>query len=239
MAQAKRCAPFDRAIPAGYSALPRLRERGEGSREGATPMSAPPRDVQDEELVQRAQGGDREAFSLLVRRYEDRVFRLASRIVGDPDDAEDVLQETFLSAYRGLSAFKGESRFSTWIFRITTNAALMRLRKRRPDVVSLDAPADLEGAPELHEIRDWTATPEEALADGEARQAMDAAIAELPTEQRAVFLLRDVEGLSNGEVADSLGLTVPAVKSRLHRARLLLRDRLQSFFTGGPAGCGF
>jgi len=185
----------------------------------------------DASLVTRAQAGDGDAFGVLVRRYEARVFRLVRRIVGD-DEAEDALQETFLSAWRALPRFAGASTFSTWIYRIASNAALMRLRKRRPDIVSLDAPVpgrdDESTVP--RELVDWGPTPEDALADTETRTAMDAAIAALPPEQRAAFLLRDVEGLDNADAAAALELTVPAFKARVHRARLFLRDRLDRHF---------
>lgn len=185
----------------------------------------------DASLVARAQAGDGEAFGVLVRRYESRIYRLVRRIVGD-DEAEDALQETFLSAWRALPRFAGASTFSTWIYRIATNAALMRVRKRRPDVVSLDAPVatgDDAGAP-ARELVDWGPTPEDALADAETRAAMDEAIAALPAEQRAAFLLRDVEGLANADAAAALELSVPAFKARVHRARLFLRDRLDRHF---------
>ena len=186
----------------------------------------------DASLVARAQAGDGDAFGVLVRRYEARVYRLVRRIVGE-DEAEDALQETFLSAWRALPRFAGASTFSTWIYRIATNAALMRLRKRRGDTVSLDAPAfaaeDADVPP--RELVDWGPTPEDALADAETRAAMDAAIAALPPEQRAAFLLRDVEGVANADAAAALDLSVPAFKARVHRARLFLRDRLDRHFT--------
>jgi RNA polymerase sigma-70 factor (ECF subfamily) len=195
-----------------------------------------PRDLEDAALVERAQAGDSLSFDELVRRYEGKVFHLSRRILGDPDEAEDALQETFLSAYRGLPHFKRESKFSTWIFRIATNAALMRLRKRRPDVISLDQPkaSDGEGETIPMDLKDWSATPEEELIDQETREAMEEAIAALPPDLRAIFLLRDVEGMSNEEAAESTGLSLAAAKSRLHRARLFLRDRLQRHFDGRP-----
>jgi RNA polymerase sigma-70 factor (ECF subfamily) len=192
----------------------------------------------DEELVRSAQGGDQDAFSALVRRYEGKVYHLARRIVRDEDDAQDVLQEAFLSAFRGLRNFKLESTFSTWIFRIATNAALMRLRKRRGDTISIDhrpASFDGEGEGEPMALRDWSATPDEELIDDETREVMERAIAELPPDLRTVFFLRDVEEQSNQQVAEALDLSVPAVKSRLHRARLQLRDRLHRYFQGRPA----
>ncbi len=191
-------------------------------------------DVDDASLVARAQDGDGDAFGVLVRRYEARIYRLVRRIVGD-DEAEDVLQETFLSAWRALPKFAGHSTFSTWLYRIATNAALMRVRKRRPDLVSLDASSD-ESAP-ARDLVDWGPTPEQALADGETRAAMDEAIAALPPEQRAAFLLRDVEELGNAEAAAALELSVPAFKARVHRARLFLRDRLDHHF-GEPVRWG-
>ena len=186
----------------------------------------------DTTLVERAQQGADEAFGQLVQRYQDRIYRLVRRIVGDAE-AEDALQETFLSAWRALPRFKGDAAFSTWIYRIATNAALMRLRKRRPDVVSLDAPLrDAEGAETAgaQEIRDWSATPDEDLINDETRVAMEKAIAELPDDWRVAFMLRDVEEMSNADAAAALDLSVPAFKARVHRARLFLRDRLDRHF---------
>jgi RNA polymerase sigma-70 factor (ECF subfamily) len=200
--------------------------------------SAAPADASsdpDRDLVLRAQAGDTRAFGELVERYQGRVFALTRRILKDEDEAEDALQETFLSAFRGLAKFKREAKFSTWIFRIASNAALMRLRKRRGDTVSLDAPLDEEStddAAPTRDLRDWSRTPEEELLNKETREAMDRAIAELPADQAAVFQLRDVEGLSNEEAAEALGTSVAAAKSRLHRARLFLRGRLDRHFAG-------
>ena len=191
-------------------------------------------DEDDASLVTRAQAGDGEAFGALVRRYEARTYRLVRRIVGD-DEAEDALQETFLSAWRALPRFAGASSFSTWLYRIATNAALMRVRKRRPDVVPLDAPVagDDDGHTIPRELVDWGPTPEQTLSDVELRAALDEAIAALPAEQRAAFLLRDVEELGNAEAATALELSVPAFKARVHRARLFLRDRLDRRFRDG------
>lgn len=189
-------------------------------------------DDDDTTLVERAKTGADDAFAVLVRRYTDRVYRLVRRIVGD-SEAEDALQETFLSAWRALPRFKGDSAFSTWLYRIATNAALMRLRKRRPDVVSLDAPlkdSEGEATTVAQEIRDWSATPDEELLTGETREAMESAIQALPEDWRVAFLLRDVEGMSNTDAAETLELSVPAFKARVHRARLFLRDRLDRHF---------
>jgi RNA polymerase sigma-70 factor (ECF subfamily) len=194
--------------------------------------------IDDATLVARAQAGASEEFGRLVERYQDRVYRLVRRIVGD-DEAEDALQETFLSAWRALPRFKGDAAFSTWIYRIATNAALMRLRKRRPDVISLDAPRrgdEGEDSPSTLELRDWSATPDEELINEQTREAMEDAIARLPADWRAAFLLRDVEGMSNGDAAAALELSVPAFKARVHRARLFLRDRLDRHFGARPPG---
>ena len=192
----------------------------------------------DATLVERAREGSGDDFGVLVRRYQDRVYRLVRRIVGDLE-AEDALQETFISAWRALPRFKGDAAFSTWLYRIATNAALMRLRKRRPDVVSLDAPLkDSEGEATTiaQEIRDWSATPDEELVDDETRLAMEQAIAALPDDWRVAFLLRDVEEMSNTDAAAALEVSVPAFKARVHRARLFLRDRLDRHFGRGRAG---
>lgn len=212
-----------------------LRASMSDERDPAAPASRP-RDLEDGALVERAQSGDTSAFDELTRRYEGRVFNLVRRILGDADEAEDALQETFLSAYRGLPRFKREAKFSTWIFRIATNAALMRLRKRRPDVVSLDQPVGGDGESDAlpPDVPDWGRTPDQELIDQETREAMDQAIAALPPELKAVFLLRDVEGMSNEEAAEATGLSLAAAKSRLHRARLFLRDRLHRHFTVRP-----
>jgi len=184
----------------------------------------------DEDLVRLAQGGDNRAFDELVRRYKDKVFRLAFKILRHEDDAAEALQDAFLSAYRGLSRFKVESTFSTWLYRIATNASLMKYRKRREHHVSLEQSQSSDENAESLQLPDWTTQPLNELLDAETREVMDEGIQRLPEELRTVFVLRDVEGLSNAEVADILHLTVAAVKSRLHRARIALRDRLNRYF---------
>jgi RNA polymerase sigma-70 factor (ECF subfamily) len=181
----------------------------------------------DQELVRRAQADDERAFGELVNRYEAKVYSLSLRMLRNPEDAEDVLQDTFLRAYRGLKSFQGNSTFSTWIYRIAANSALMRLRKKQLPTVSIED-ADEREAP--LNIVDWRPGPVEQLLTEETREAMEQAIEALPPEFRQVFILRDVEELSNAEVADVLDLSVAAVKSRLHRARLKVRNRLISHF---------
>ena len=186
----------------------------------------------DIELVHAAQRGDQRAFAQLVENYEARVYNLARKMMRDPQDAEDVLQETFISVFRHLKDFQGESSFSTWLYRIATNASLMKLRGRKTPPLSLDEPVESEdGASALpREIVDWGVTPEEALLSGEVRAQMDAAVGALPESLRAVFVLRDIEGLSVQETADVLSISVPNVKTRLHRARLMLRESLSEYF---------
>lgn len=192
----------------------------------------------DEELIDRIIAGRGELLEELISRYEDRVYALAFRMTGNRQDAEDVLQDTFLNVVRSLGGFRGGSSFSTWLYRIATNAALTRLRqlKRR----NMGEEEFLDGVYSLKQtaagntmLTDWSLEPENRLLDREARTMMDQAIGELPEIYRAVFVLRDVEGLPAAEVADILELSVPAVKSRLHRARLYLRNRLSDYFSGG------
>ena len=186
--------------------------------------------MEDAELVRVAQGGDTKAFDELVKRYRDKVYRLSFKILRHEEDASEALQDAFLSAYRGLKNFKAESTFSTWLYRIATNASLMKYRRRREGHISLEQSQSPEGGGEPLQIPDWTAQPLTDLLNSETREAMEDGIQKLPEELRTVFVLRDVEGLSNAEVAEVLNLSVAAVKSRLHRARIALRDRLNRYF---------
>jgi RNA polymerase sigma-70 factor (ECF subfamily) len=188
--------------------------------------------VDDElELVARARTGDTASFSILLRRYEGKIFRLAMNITQNREDAEDVLQEAFLKAYEHLDQFQGNSRFYTWIVRIAVNQALMKLRKRRSDrAVSLDEQIDTGEDTVVREIAAWDPDPEERFSQAELHGILTGAIDELSPIYRTVFTLRDVDGLSTEETAEALDLTVPAVKSRLLRARLQLRDKLTRFF---------
>jgi RNA polymerase sigma-70 factor (ECF subfamily) len=184
----------------------------------------------DEALVRRAQAGDNRAFDELVERYRDKVYRLSFKILRHEEDAAEALQDAFLSAYRGLKNFKAESTFSTWLYRIATNASLMKYRKRREGHVSLEQSQSSEEGAEALQLPDWSTQPVQELLDTETRQVMDEGIERLSEELRTVFVLRDVEGLSNAEVSEVLGLSVAAVKSRLHRARIELRERLNRYF---------
>jgi len=188
------------------------------------------KDVADEQLVRQAQADDTRAFDELVNRYRDRVYRLAFRILRHEEDAAEALQDAFLSAFRGIKKFKAESTFSTWLYRVATNAALMRYRRRREPHLSLEQSQSSNPDAEPLEVPDWSAQPLEELLDQETREVMEAGVARLPEDLRTVFALRDVEGMSNAEVAEVLEISVPAVKSRLHRARSGLREELDRYF---------
>jgi RNA polymerase sigma-70 factor (ECF subfamily) len=185
----------------------------------------------DAALVARARQGDASAFEQLVQKYERRIFRLAKNITNNDEDAEDVLQETFLKAYSHLDGFQGNSKFYTWLVRIAVNEALMKLRKRRSDkTVSLDEGVDTGEETMVREIAVWEDDPEQKYSQEEIRAILHEAIASLRPAFRTVFILRDIEELSTEETANLLDLSIPAVKSRLLRARLQLRERLTRFF---------
>lgn len=187
--------------------------------------------IDESALVELARQGDDAAFSELVNRYNRKVFRLAKNITQNDEDAEDVLQDAFLKAYTHLDGFHGDSKFYTWIVRIAVNEALMKLRKRRSDkTVSLDEEIDTGEEQVTREIAVWDGDPEQKYGQTELRQILDEAIQGLKPTFRAVFQLRDVEELSTEETAEALDLSVPAVKSRLLRARLQLRERLTRVF---------
>jgi len=182
-------------------------------------------------LVAQAREGVPEAFNELAERYQRNIFRLAQNITQNREDAEDVLQETFLKAYEHLPEFHGDSKFYTWIVRIAVNEALMKLRKRKWDkTVWLDEPVNTGEDTVAREIAVWEDNPEERYSKDELHDILDKAVNGLAAPYRTVFVLRDMEGLSTEETAQALDLTVPAVKSRLLRARLQLRDKLTAFF---------
>ncbi|HET7259495.1 MAG TPA: sigma-70 family RNA polymerase sigma factor [Candidatus Acidoferrum sp.] len=186
-------------------------------------------------LVAAAKKGDLAAFEELVSRYERKIFRLTMNITGNREDAEDAMQDAFLKSYSHLNTFQGDSRFYTWLVRIAANEALMRLRKRRPNQFSLDEP--VAGDEDLipRELQDWGPGPEQRFAQTEMREILSSVIEELEPEYRMVFVLRDIEELSTEDTASVLGLSVPAVKSRLLRARLKLRQKLNRYFLQGGA----
>jgi len=181
--------------------------------------------------LEALQSGNQEEFSRLVDAYSVKIYRLAIKMLNQQQDAEDVLQETFYKAYRGLKSFDGRSKLSTWLFRIATNEALMVLRRKHPDIVSIDEPLETEeGEQEPVQIVDWCCLPENELLSEESRGRLDEAVQKLPESLRVVFLLRDINDLSTHETAEVLGLSDTAVKTRLSRARLRLREELSVYF---------
>lgn len=184
----------------------------------------------DDNLVRFAQLEDNRAFDELVRRYKQRVYGLTYKILRHEEDAAEALQDTFLSAFRGLKKFKAQAMFSTWLYRIAANASLMKLRKRRANHVSLDQPHTWDDDDETLDITDPARLPLEELLDHETHDYLADGFRQLPGDLSVVFRLRDLEERSNAEVAAMMGLTIAAVKSRLHRARLFLRNRLGRYF---------
>ena len=175
--------------------------------------------------------GDRAEFARLVDAYSSPIYRLGLRMLGNPQDAEDVLQNTFLSVLTHISEFEGRSSLATWLYRIAANEALMLLRRKKPQV-NLD---DVEAADDAEDrlpaqFVDWSAVPEDQLLAGEGKQVLERAIERLPEPMRLVFLLRDVEGLSIKETAEALNLSETNVKTRLLRARLFLREQLSAYY---------
>ena len=185
----------------------------------------------DVTLVARAKEGDASAFEQLVKQYDRQIFRIAQHITQNREDAEDIVQDAFLKAYQKLEQFQGNSKFYTWLVRIAVNESLMRLRKRRAGkMVSIDEDIETEEGSIPRDLADWSPNPEQMYGQSELGDILRKTIQGLPPGFRTVFVLRDVENLSTEETAETLGLSVPAVKSRLLRARLQLRERLSRYF---------
>lgn len=204
-----------------------------------TPVKAPELDSQtDAQLIRASRAGDRAAFTALVRRYEETVYRFAFKVCRDREKADETLQDTFITVFRKLSSFDGKAKFSTWLYTVVTNHCLMKRRKRRlqeledPLEAYDEPPARDDGAPGKPVPR-WDETPADIAHNRQLREALDRAIGRLPLEYRAVFVLRDVEGNSNEETATILKISVEATKSRLRRARAFLRDQLHPYVTPG------
>ena len=197
------------------------------------PAATPP--VTDEELVTRARAKDFGAFEQLVDRYEDKVYRLAFRFVRNETEAKEIVQDTFLSVWRKLDTFKGDAQFGSWVYRVAANAALMRLRsqRRHPEVSTEELPIDFldtYGQIPTGGDNNWARRPDDELQSDELRRRIQAAVDELPEIYKTVFLIRDVEGLSTEETGEILDISVPTVKTRLHRARIALRDHISTYF---------
>ncbi|MBN8548859.1 MAG: sigma-70 family RNA polymerase sigma factor [Deltaproteobacteria bacterium] len=191
--------------------------------------SATPLEVTDAQLVELFRKGDKDSFVELLNRYSEKVHNLSIRITRSEEDAEEVLQDVFVTVYNKIDKFEGKSAFSSWLYRITVNTSFMKLRKRKQNnSISIE-----EVSPGIRD--NWVGSRSDAsdmnyiCSRHELRDELEKAIAKLPEEYRVIFVLRDVDGLSNQEVGEILSLSVPAVKSRLHRSRLMLRKRLQKF----------
>lgn len=187
----------------------------------------------DADLVEALRREEPEAVERLVERYVDRVYRLALRITGSKEDAEEVAQDALWTAGRKINTFKGDSAFGSWLYRITANTAYMKLRSRKSKAreVALDdvLPALDERGVHFEPMDDWSRRVDEEALRGELRGVLEQAIDDLPPDYRTVLVLHDVEGLPNPEIAEALGLSLPAVKSRVHRSRLFLRKRLSQY----------
>jgi RNA polymerase sigma-70 factor (ECF subfamily) len=189
---------------------------------------------EDLRLVSAALDGSYDAFEALVTRYQDKAYRLAWSLVKDDSDANDVVQDAFLNVYRKLDSYNGDAAFSSWIYRIIVNTALMKLRKqKRRSEVAMDAlsPSFLDDGHHAFTVPEWQVRADEAVENKELREKILAAIDDLEPKYQTVFVLKEIEGLSLKEVGDIMDLTVPAVKSRLHRARLYLRASLERYVT--------
>jgi RNA polymerase sigma-70 factor, ECF subfamily len=198
------------------------------------------RKLSERSLIASARHGDARAFSELVRRYEQTVYRYSFKLCRDREKAEETFQDTFINVYRKLGTFDGRSRFSTWLYAIVTNNCLMRHRRRKireieESLEALESPATSPDGKFVHEIARWEKTPADIVLDKELRAQIEKAIAKLPPEYRIVFTLRDMEGKSTEETAKIAGISQEAAKSRLRRARAFLRDQLTPYMAR-PAG---
>ncbi|MDZ7319313.1 MAG: sigma-70 family RNA polymerase sigma factor [candidate division KSB1 bacterium] len=183
-------------------------------------------EISEKELVQQAKKGDPSAQAKIVLNYEKMVYNLGLKLLGSAEQAECVLQETFLKVLQALPQFEERSQLSTWIYRIATNQALMRLRNRKRQQISFNDIANEDGTDYSEFVQSLDATPLDNLLNQELKEKMERAIDELPENYKTVFVMKDIEGLALKEIADVLDLSLPAVKSNLHRARVFLRNRL-------------
>ncbi|HJM83045.1 MAG TPA: sigma-70 family RNA polymerase sigma factor [Nitrospinota bacterium] len=189
--------------------------------------------IADNLLIEKIKEGDYEAFEELVHKFETRIYNHCLKYLNSQEDAEDVLQETFVQVYKSLSTFRGDSAFSTWLMKIATNNCLMKIRKRkRMRSVSIDKPINYDGSEMTREIVDWSKNPSLMYTNDEIRLIIEKTISELPEDKRIVLILKDIEGFTNMDIAGILDMSVPAVKSRLHRARLFVREALTEYFDG-------
>ena len=185
-------------------------------------------------LVKKSQNGDTRAFERLIKMHERKIYNLLLNMTGNKTVAEDFLQETFLNAWQKIKSFRGNSEFSTWLYRIAVNVVLMKWRKKKViRTVSMDSPIITEKGEITREFADdWSKSPTASLENAELKNKLTEAIGLLPEKYKTVLILRDVENMSNEEVQKILKISMQAVKSRLHRARLFLREKLSGYFRG-------
>ena len=189
------------------------------------------KELADEQLIKNFALGCINSYEEIISRYEAKVHHLALRLTKNAEDAEEVLQDVFITVYRKIEGFEGKAKFSSWLYRITVNAAFMKLRKRRQEQASSLEELSFYVQQQIVEDRSIYSAQTDSLAiNNEIKEALESAISKLPEEYRAVFVLRDIDGLSNKAVSDILDLSIPAIKSRLHRSRLMLRKRLRKFY---------
>jgi RNA polymerase sigma-70 factor (ECF subfamily) len=200
----------------------------------STSCAAAAPEYDDMALVHACKDGDAAAFEQLVKRYDAKLFRIAQHITHNREDAQDAVQEAFLKVFRKLSQFRANSQFSTWLIRIAVNESLMKLRKQRSGrEVSIDDNFQSEGDIAPYALADWAPNPEELYRGSELRSILRSELQELAPSLRVVFVLRDVEGLSTEQTAEVLELTPVAIKARLWRARIRLRQQLSKYFGAG------
>ncbi|MBN1445773.1 MAG: sigma-70 family RNA polymerase sigma factor [Candidatus Omnitrophica bacterium] len=181
-------------------------------------------------LVEQAKKGDMKAFEDLMKTTSGRIYNLGFRLLRNKEDAADIMQETYMAAYENLPKFKGNSSFSTWLYRIATNFALMKMRREKNKKVSVSELQETSGNLYDKALPDWSESPVDHLKNQELKEILDKAINSLPPKYRSVFVLHDIEGLGIAEVADILSLSEPAVKTRSHRSRMYLREKLSEYF---------
>ena len=187
----------------------------------------------DEKLIDEFKAGSMEAMEKIVARYERPLFTFGMKMCGQRQDAEDIAQDTFMSAFRYLDRFRGETKLKNWLFKIAARACLKKRRKKKaePDrLLPLDTPADGDGNGNRYDIPDWSNDPSDKMLNAELKEIIDTAIRSLPHKYRLVFTLRDIQGFSTQETADILELTAQSVKTRLHRARLFLREKISDLY---------
>ncbi len=185
--------------------------------------------MSEQQLIERAKNGDTKAFEELMKKTQTNIYNLGLRLLGNKEDAADLMQETYIKAYENLDRFEGRSSFSTWLYRIATNNALMKLRKEKNKKVSIDELKKFGDKSYKIEISDWSENPSSYFKSAELKEVLQKAIDSLPPKYKSVFILHDVEGLPLAEVARILSLSVPAVKTRVHRSRMYLREKISEY----------